>query len=1430
MSVLKLQNNFQISNFLPNARVISFKVIWVTVLIVCLALIGSVEAGNNVINTYSNVQFTHLTINDGLSQNFISSIHQDHLGFIWIGTKDGVNMYDGYRFTIYKHDPFDPLSISDNFIKSIYSDSKGRLWVGTLNGGLNLFDRKSGTFIRFMHEPDNNNSISNNNVQAIIEDKSGNIWIGTSGGGLNKLSFSGSELLPGKADVAITRFNDSVGGFPMANLEVLCLFIDRQDVLWIGTTQNILSASLKTERLVFRQLPFMVQAGLSKPEDIIAGGRVIFEDHDGSLWMGNFLGLFQFHHDKQRFIKHQFNDPNLSLHHILAATAFKNQESEELWISTSEEIIIINMITGGLTSMAYNKKKPVGIQKGRIICLFPDQSGTMWIGSNGHGISLYDPFAMKFSYPDEYFTDKQGHLFSTRDLSIRAFYETFGTDNYLWIGANEGFFRVNRATSELKAIDLADSSNDETSMIFSIQGDDNGLLWLGTNSGLIRYNPSDHSSRIFPTNLVGPDQSREPRVLKVFIYGKDIWAITPNTIAFFDQVKEEFEHIFYNDDPFNEFRETVFPTVLKAMDGNLWVGTHNGLHYYNVGTKELISFYNDPNEPGNLNFNNVGAIVPDPDLPENYLWLATGGGGISRFDIINKGFKSYTERDGLSNNMVYGILYDGSGNLWASTNNGLSRFNLINETFANYTVSDGLQSNEFNGGAFYRNYRGEMFFGGINGYNHFFPSRVKHKQFLAPVIITAFRLLTDSDEVSSSMHFENISERSKVNLSHNQNHFRVEFSSLDFANPERNRFSYSLTTSGEKWINTGTNRSITLTDMKPGSYILKIRGTNNDGVWSDQISALQIHIKQPWWKQTWAYLAYLGLIVVTFMGARQYELSRLRLRNSIKYVNLESTKLKELDSLKSQFYANISHEFRTPLSLIKDPLEQMLEENNDPVKQKTFMVMHANAERLLNLINQLLDLSKLENGQYKLKVSTGDIVGLMKGLVMSFLSLTEQKGIHLRFIEAASLKSMRLRERFYFDSDIIEKITTNLLSNAVKFTPANGKITVSACLRQMKNNIEVFEVTIKDSGIGIPKAKLPFIYDRFYQVDASSKRAFEGAGIGLAYVKELVELHKGNIAVMSKPGKGTTFRLRLPFDKNLYAPDQIVPADEQTAAIRSQEVTIPLVDITAESEQIQEKNTKERLLVLVVEDHDDVREYICESLRNSYELLDASTAMDGLNKAQEYIPDLIISDVMMPGMDGFEFCKIIKSDEKTSHIPVILLTAKASDNDRIQGLETGADDYLIKPFSMRELLVRAKNLIQSRKVLHEKFQSNTTIKPGEILVSSRDRVFMKKLLSIIESNISNEQFTVEDVSKEIGMSSSQLHRKLKALVNQSAIQFIRSVRMNRAKELLEKDAGNIAEIAYMVGYADPGYFSKTYRAFFGKLPSEVKKNGNLKIT
>jgi signal transduction histidine kinase/DNA-binding response OmpR family regulator len=586
-----------------------------------------------------------------------------------------------------------------------------------------------------------------------------------------------------------------------------------------------------------------------------------------------------------------------------------------------------------------------------------------------------------------------------------------------------------------------------------------------------------------------------------------------------------------------------------------------------------------------------------------------------------------------------------------------------------------------------------------------------------------------------------------------------------------------------------------------------------------------LQTQRPWYASKLAIVGYSILLIVIILSIRQYEVIRYRMRNQIRIAAIEASKLKDLDNLKSKFFSNISHELRTPLTLIKGPVEQLLDQIDDPEQKKLLMLMKLNTERLLELINQLLDLSKLESGQYKIRVAKGDVAPFIRGFAMSFASLANQKNISLKFFESPSVRKPEFKNNFYFDIDVIEKILTNLISNAFKFTPEGGKITVTICQRTLKTSKIHFEIIIKDTGIGIAKEHLPYIYNRFYQVDDSSERSYEGTGIGLAYVKELLNAHKGKISVMSKPGSGTVFRLRFPVGTDAYAPEDILKTDY------TETPEIPEKTENFNNTNTKPKNTKEELaaqtknpLILIIEDYQDVREYIRSSLGKNYAFLEAENARAGIQIALNTIPDLIICDVMMPGMNGFELCKQMKTNDKTSHIPVILLTARVNKNDIVSGLETGADDYITKPFNAKELKARTKNIIQTRRLLRKKFDKNAIIKPAEISVTSRDKAFMENLLAIAEKNISSENFTVEDFSNAVGMSPSQLHRKLKAVVNQSAVQFLRSVKMHRAKELLEKDAGNIAEISYMVGFGDPGYFTRTFKNFFGMLPSEIKKN------
>lgn len=573
----------------------------------------------------------------------------------------------------------------------------------------------------------------------------------------------------------------------------------------------------------------------------------------------------------------------------------------------------------------------------------------------------------------------------------------------------------------------------------------------------------------------------------------------------------------------------------------------------------------------------------------------------------------------------------------------------------------------------------------------------------------------------------------------------------------------------------------------------------------------------------WNWLIYAGILLLILYIIRRYELNRVKMKTQMRIANIETVKFKEIDHLKSQFYANISHEFRTPLTLIKGPLEQLIEEDADRKKRKTYKVMHSNVSRLLELINQLLDLSKIENGNYALKASQGDIVNLIEGLSMSYASLSDQNSITLKVKISPELLESEARKEFYFDPEILDKIVNNLISNAFKFTPENGTVTISAGIVTKDQEIKFLEISVQDTGIGIEPDQLSHIFDRFYQVDRSRNPDHEeGTGVGLSIVSELVHVHKGEIEVDSTPGKGTIFRIRIPSGKEHLKPDEII---EITAGKKPDPspsyFALPKEKTGPETWQYAADINKP--WVLVVEDHNQVRNYIIECIQNDYRILQAADASAGFKMAEKSIPDLIISDIMMPGTDGFRLCEQLKNSEKTSHIPIVLLTAKADMKDRINGLKTGADDYLLKPFNAEELRTRTANLIENRKALREKFKTNSIIKPGEISVTPQDTSFIEALLTMVEQNLDNVNYSVEAFAKDAGLSQSQLHRKLRAIINMSAIQFITSVRMHRAMELLQNNAGNISEIAYMVGYDDPGYFSKAFRKFFSKLPSEVSK-------
>ena len=747
--------------------------------------------------------------------------------------------------------------------------------------------------------------------------------------------------------------------------------------------------------------------------------------------------------------------------------------------------------------------------------------------------------------------------------------------------------------------------------------------------------------------------------------------------------------------------------------------------------------------------------------------------------------------------------------------------------FRNYDFYDGLQDNEFNSQSYFKAADGKIYFGGINGITAFYPKDIKNNRHIPPIILSEFSIFnkTVSHKNKDSVLKKPIHLTKQINLSYNQNNISFKFTALDFTAPNKNRYAYKMENFDKNWINTGTRHEAYYSNLPPGDYIFYVRGSNNDGIWNKEGTSVKISISPPLWDTIYAYIFYIMLITAILYFARRYELNRIRLKNRLQFETIERKKLAEMNKVLSDFFTGISHEFRTPLTLIIGPTEQLMIDIKDDKKKQMLTVVKRNALRLLRLINQLLDLSRSEAGEMKLKVGRANIVNHTKHLTLQFSSIAQQKNIVLNFY--SDEKELML----YFDYEIMDKILINLLSNALKFTPKEGDVTVKVeKINRISENDEkgtnVFAaIKISDTGPGIPKENLPHIFDRFYQIGMSGKN--KGSGIGLALVKDLVTLHHGHIKVESKQGHGSTFTVLFPLGKEHFKKENLISLSENTISdIDTDEDLNDLFTFqenTDPSAKYSDILDHPKTIILVIDDHPELRAYIRECLAADYKIIEAENGKEGLNKAVNIIPDLIISDVMMPEMDGYQVTEAIKSDERTSHIPVILLTAKAKTEEKIEGLRTGADAYLLKPFHVKELQIRVQKLIETRRILQERFKKTIGLKPANTTVKSLDEKFLQKIISNIEKHIDDENYTVEILSDEVGMSPSQIYRKIRALTNQTTTQIIQSIRLQRAADLLKQNAGNISEIAYSVGFSSPAYFSKVFREKYNCTPQAYSK-------
>jgi len=880
--------------------------------------------------------------------------------------------------------------------------------------------------------------------------------------------------------------------------------------------------------------------------------------------------------------------------------------------------------------------------------------------------------------------------------------------------------------------------------------------------------------------------------------------------------------------------------IHRDRNGRLWLATNGGgLNLFIPDDGGKFYHLDDKNHTSKkLSSNSLYTICESTKGTNSkgnntILWIGSSNGlnkitinnstKAADFNSLDLDIKIYGIEDGLADNSVKSIIEDEKGNLWVGTNAGISLFDLETESFTNFSTSDGLIGNEFNSSSSAVLSNGLMIFGSVDGLNVFNPVEIKQSYYVAPVAITDFQIFNQPVKIGvNSPLKENILVAKEIILSYSQNVFSFQFSALDYNSPQSIQYAYKMEGFDDDWLNAGSRRFITYTNLNPGSYTFKVKASNSDGVWSENYKSILVTILAPWWRSDWAYIMYVLIIIGGVYSIRRIEMNRSRLRNELKMREFEANKQRELENLKSRFFANLSHEFRTPLTLIRGPIEELINKKAGDNQLEYYQLIQRNSEKLQELIDQLLELTQLENAAIPLKAKQENLTSLLRGLLYSFESLAKEKDIKMSF------NSQLEKITCWIDRDKLEKIINNLLSNAFKFTPTDGSIYLSVT-KQIKDEKEFAEVKIADTGIGIPVDKIKNIFDRFYQIDDSSRKKYGGSGIGLALVKELVDLHKWEIEVQSELGKGTVFYLRIPLSESYLTETEKVSDEGKKESDTLIEAYSDADNFEKEVEQ--EIEEKQRLLdakplILVVEDSEDVRSYLTGLLKNDYRINEAADGEDGIKKSTEVMPDLIISDVMMPSMDGFEFCKKIKTDWQTSHIPLILLTAKASAESKIEGLETGADDYLTKPFSSAELLIRIRNLLQQRKNLREKFSKEIKVEPASIAVTSLDNEFLKKAFDVAEQNLSNTEFNSETFAKEMFLSRSQLHRKLLAVTGQAPGEFVRTFRLKKAASLILEKRLSVTQIAFEVGFSSPSHFTKAFRQQFNCLPTEFTEKNN----
>jgi len=1346
-------------------------------------------------------EFSHLNNTDGMSNNQVECIFKDSRGFLWFGTNLGLNRYDGTNFKIYKNIRNDSRSPLFDRILGIQEDVSGNLWIRA--AAYMIYDWRSEVFI--------------NNIDSVLIkmglpaapvliriDKDKNIYVTSNNKGVYKYDVQTKNVI-------LYPQSESNNDFDVSDI----VDIKIQDhFIWALHKNGTLERLNTDTKMVDVRNTFFKENSQNATIQ-----KSIFIDSDNDVWIypsvddkgTAFLNLKQ---NRWTLLDEDKNKPVLSSSFVRCI----GQDSNGLiWIGTDHGgINVFDKKKNDITVIKNDIYNPNSICQNSVISLFCEDNGMVWAGTYKNGISYYHPNLFKFKKSPLFYTFKQ----NAEGFDCNSLFKD--KNNNLWIGTNgRGLIKYNAQTGEKKQFryDSQNAGSVSSDIITAILEDHRQTLWIGTFLGGL----DAYDGKTFHRYQIEEDNPNSLANKSVYGLSEDnynnLWIATLG--GGMDKLDSDRKTFTHHNTGNSQLMSDVILSVFTDPMKNIYLSSDKGSYFIDRNKGEIISYFSKQSYLDSLTSIFINYQIVDS---RGLLWIATDK-GINIYNPFTKHFKYITYNDGLPSSEVVSLAEDNDGNIWAGTRNGLAciycRYtdNSLSYTIAFFDEKDGLPGSICNQNAIFKDRDGIIYVGSTGGYVAFNPEKIYFNQKppsprFTDLLITNQIIRPNEKYKGRVIIAKSISDLDEIYLKHGETNFTVKFSALNFIHSEKNRYKYMLEGLDNQWTEiTDGMGAASYSNLNSGTYRLIVYASNDDNVWSKESISLEIHVAPPVWFSWWAFVIYVVIVATLIRGFVKYKLNKQKEEYEQAQRIVEANRLHEVDELKFKFFTNISHEFKTPLTLIINPLEKLIKSPVYANNQSTLDIMYKNAHNLLNMVDEILDFRKFDMNKMSLNLSRGSIIEFTKNICQSFSSLAAEKSVKLTFTNY--LQELQME----FDKEKMNKIITNLISNAFKYTE-EGSIDVSIGISEQIQTgdaiIKQMILKVSDTGIGISPEYLNKIFERFFRIENTETHAQSGTGIGLHLVSEYVKLHGGEISVESTVGKGSVFTVQMPIHNSTLK--ELKNQDVIHSGLSSPQQTE--IDLKTDMKPVQRANLP---LLLIVDDNEDFCNFITELFVDDYHIVTANDGEEGCSIVLDQLPDIILCDVMMPKMDGYEFCRKMRNDIRTSHIPIILLTAKSSEENKYSGIEAGADDYISKPFNIDMLKLKIAKIIEKQKKLQSNFKKKINISPSDVEITSIDEKFVQKSISIVEKNMDNPDFLVEDLCKEMGMSRVYFYKKILALTDKTPSEFIRFIRLKRAADLLGKSQKFINEIAFEVGFNDPKYFRKYFKSEFGVTPNEYKK-------